>query len=223
MALPLTHTAPCNDGALRWPLFVITLLILTATTLLGGCQILPLKPAAPTQIESRSWPEHLQQLSQLEDWRVRGKIGYQSKQDAGSAYVDWIQSRDSFHITLSGPLGQGTTIISGNAQGARLDSNKEGTHFAESPEQLLIEHTGLALPVSDMYLWIKGMPSSRNEEKLLLSSHNTLESLQQGEWKIQYSNYQPHLGNLLPTRIKIAGQNVKITLVVKEWATLPED
>lgn len=203
--------------------FTLTLGMLLLTLTLGGCQIFTLTPAPTVPLEQRTWADHLLHLGHLEDWRIRGKIGYQSQQDSGSAYVDWVQSRDSFHITLTGPLGQGTTIISGNAQGAKLESNKDGVHFAESPEQLLLDHTGFALPVSDMYHWIKGMPSSSNNEKITLSTENTLQQLQQGDWVIDYSNYQPHLDNLLPTRIKIKGRDLKITLVVKEWAPLPED
>lgn len=200
-----------------------TLVLLLLTIALGGCQIFTWAPAPMVPLEKRTWADHLYHLGQLEDWRIRGKIGYQSKQESGSAYVDWVQSRDSFHITLTGPLGQGTTIISGNAQGAKLESNKEGIHYAESPEQLLMDHTGFALPVSDMYHWIKGMPSSSNNEKVALSPENTLQQLQQGDWQIDYTNFQPHLNNLLPTRIKIKGRALKITLVIKEWAPLPEE
>lgn len=212
----LFRQPPSVLPAVRWWL-------LTLTVLLGGCQIFTISPTPTTPLEKRTWADHLLHLGQLEDWHIKGKIGYQGKEDSGSAYVDWVQSRDSFHITLTGPLGQGTTIISGNAQGARLESNKDGVHHAESPEQLLRAHTGFALPVSDMYHWIKGMPSSRSDEKITLSADNTLQQLQQGEWIIDYANYQPHLDNLLPTRIKLKGRDVKITLVVKEWSPLPED
>lgn len=221
-AFPLRRHTSTTQHRHR-PITFARLAVLALTLLVGGCQIFTLTPAAPVPLEKRSWAEHLDHLAKLEDWRIRGKIGYQSKQDSGSAYVDWVQSRDSFHITLTGPLGQGTTVISGNAQGARLDSNKDGTFYADSPEKLLLDHTGVALPVSEMYHWIKGMPSASNDETVTLGSDNTLQHLQQGDWAIDYANYQPHLDNLLPTRIKIKGRNVKITLVVKEWEPLPDE
>lgn len=202
---------------------LLTWATLALTLVLSGCQIMPTPPAPPADLEKRSWPEQLQALTQLEDWRIRGKIGYVGKDDSGSAYIDWIQSRDSFHITLTGPLGQGTTIISGNAQGARLESNSEGTFQASSPEELLQNHTGISLPVSDMYHWVKGMPSVRDDQAISLGAHNTLTQLKQGEWIIDYSEYQAHLGNLLPTRMKLRGKDVRITLVIKAWEPLPED
>ncbi len=206
------------------PLQSLLLWLLTALSVaLSGCQILPMHPAPTTPVESRSWPEQLEHLGALEDWRIRGKIGYVGKDDSGSAYIDWVQSRDSFHITLSGPLGQGTTIISGNAQGARLDSNSEGTFHASSPEELLANHTGMTLPVSEMYHWVKGMPTATSNQKIALTENNTLARLEQGAWIIDYSGYQPHLGNLLPTRMKLRGHDVKITLVIKAWENLPED
>ena len=200
---------------------VITVLCLL---MLSACQIPFLSTNTPEQpLEARDWPEHLKHLGQLEDWRLRGKIGYHSSEDGGSAYIDWLQSRDSFHITLTGPLGQGTTIISGNAQGAKLESVKSGTHLAPSPEQLLYEHTGITLPVSQMLYWVKGMPSPAQEEKFTLNPQNTLNTLAQQQWQLNYSEYQVALGNLLPTRIKMKGDDIKVTLVVKSWENLPEE
>lgn len=216
-----THTQSLPTA--RIPAGLVRALSFCLLLLMGGCQILPLKQGPTEPLIENSWSDHLKHLSELQDWRIQGKIGYVGKKDSGSAYIDWIQSRDSFHITLTGPLGQGTTIISGNAQGARLESNKDGTFFANSPEELLLEHTGFALPVSQMYLWIKGMPSSVSDEKVVIGERYTLQQLQQGKWTIDYADYQPNLGNMLPSRIKIKGTDVKITLAIKEWELLPED
>lgn len=222
MMIPLLHTRH-QRHTLQAHRSVFLWMFAAATLILSGCQILPMRSTPLADISKRTWSEQLEQLTHLEDWRIRGKIGYIGKDDSGSAYIDWIQSRDSFHITLTGPLGQGTTIISGNSQGARLDSNSEGTFYAGSPEELLADHTGLSLPVSEMYQWVKGMPSTSDSQKITLTENNTLARLQQGDWTIDYSDYEPQLGNLLPTRMKLRGNNVKITLVIKAWETLPED
>ncbi|CBL45437.1 Outer membrane lipoprotein [gamma proteobacterium HdN1] len=188
---------------------------------LSGCQILPTRPTPAPSATETSWNEHLVALHKLQDWRMRGKIGYVGAKDSGSAYIDWVQSRDSFHITLTGPLGQGATIIEGNAQGARLHSNRGETFVAESPEQLLLEHTGIELPVSQLYLWIKGMPSASNQERLTVSDEHTLLRLQQNQWTLTYSNYQHQLGTLLPTRIRLQGPEMRLTLIAKEWTHAP--
>lgn len=218
------NTYPTKSASIDCTAISAGVRILTALLVIfiAGCQILPLKKSDTGSVaEARDWQEQLKHLSQLEDWRIRGKIGYQSKEEAGSAYIDWVQSRDSFHITLSGPLGQGTTIISGNAQGAKIESSRSGVHLADSPEQLLFEHTGLSLPVSDMLYWIKGMPSPSQQENLMLTPQNTLASLHQNQWQISYEGYEANLANWLPTRIKIRSQDVKVTLVVKSWENLP--
>ena len=70
----------------------------------------------------------------MDEWHIKGKIGIKQGDEGGSAYLDWIQSQDSFHITLSGPLGQGTTIISGNTSVAQ-SANSNVRFIAKTPKQ----------------------------------------------------------------------------------------
>ena len=43
------------------------------------------------------------------------------------------------------------------------------------------------------------------------------QSLEQDGWDVQYLGYIEEDGYTLPSRIKLAGRDLKITLVVKDW------
>jgi outer membrane lipoprotein LolB len=129
---------------------------------------------------------------------------------------------DSFHIRLSGPLGTGTTIISGNDTGAKLESSSEGTFIAESPEQLLCEHTGWYLPLHNLLYWIKGLPEPRLPAVTEFDERGYLSRLVQGPWQLDFDRYQSSLDVTLPHKIKIYNEDLKVTLVIKQWATIEE-
>jgi len=155
----------------------------------------------------------------MREWQIRGKIGVRTATDGGSAYLDWSQSFDSFYILLSGPLGQGSTIISGNPSGARLE-NSDGTFVSDSPENLVMEHTGWQIPINQLLYWVKGIPAPSGDIQMTRNALGTLDTLQQDGWKLEFDRYGNALDSLLPQRIKIQKDDLKVTLIIKEWLPL---
>lgn len=164
----------------------------------------------------------MRSLALLQEWQLKGKIGVRTRDDGGSAYLDWSQSLDSFYIVLSGPLGQGTTIVSGNPTGARLEQS-DGVFIAESPDQLVLDHTGWEIPINHLLYWVKGMPAPGTEPALSHNALGTLATLQQDDWTLQFDQYSPELGTLLPHKIRIQKGELKVTLIIKAWLPLPEE
>lgn len=198
------------------------LILLMSLSAMSGCTIWYPKSSTPTDPESGqtvNWVEHVRQLSLMQEWQIRGKIGVRTEDDGGSAYLDWSQSFDSFYILLSGPFGQGSTIISGNPTGARLE-NTEGTWLSESPEKLVQEHTGWQIPIQHLLYWVKGIPAPRGEAQTTFNPLGTLSTLEQDGWSLQFDRYGNAMGALLPQRIKIHKDNLKVTLIIKEWIPL---
>ena len=188
----------------------------------AGCNTMPPAPPIPPET-TINWVEHVRHLTELKDWHIQGKIGVKTVSDGGSAYLDWLQTNDSFHITLSGPLGQGTTTISGNESGARLESASQGAHISESPEQLLYDHTGWYIPLGNLLYWIKGLPEPKTPYSETRTPQGLISTLNQGPWSLSFSQYATHLGHPLPSKIKIQSQDLKVTLAIKSWAPLLRD
>lgn len=211
---------PFTTGSRSLWTAAVLLLLLNST----GCithRALETAPDAPAQ-QKIDWVQHVRQLTLLTEWQLEGKIGIRQQDDGGSAYINWTQAEDSFHIRLSGPLGTGTTIISGNDTGARLESASEGTFIAESPEQLLYEHTGWYLPLHNLLYWVKGLPEPRLPAVTEFDERGYLSSLVQGPWKLDFYRYDQALNVTLPHKIKIHNQDLKVTLVIKAWNPLNE-
>lgn len=202
-----------------------TLAIMLASLVIAGCQIWQTSHEMPPPKADQpklDWVEHVRTLTLMQEWQIRGKIGVRTTEDGGSAYLDWSQSFDSFYIMLSGPLGQGSTIVSGNPYGARLE-NGDGTFISDSPEQLVLEHTGWNIPIHQLLYWIKGIPAPYGKSEPTYNEYGALKTLQQNQWNLEFDRYGEAMGTLLPQKIKISKDDLKVTLIIKEWLPLPSN
>ena len=202
-----------------------TLAILFASLVMTGCQIWQTSHELPSPKADQpklDWVEHVRTLTLMQEWQIRGKIGVRTADDGGSAYLDWSQSFDSFYILLSGPLGQGSTIVSGNPYGARLE-NGDGTFISDSPEQLVLEHTGWNIPIHQLLYWVKGIPAPYGKSEPTYNAYGALKTLQQNQWNLEFDRYGEAMGTLLPQKIKITKGDLKVTLIIKEWLPLPSN
>lgn len=195
-------------------------LLLLSVLLCGACTVTPLEPSIQPPHNPSN---HAHRLAQLVHWSAKGKVGIKQNNDGGSAYMEWVQRDHNATITLSGPLGQGTTRIHVSPQATRLHTSKDEVFEADSPEALLYQHTGWRLPISSMKHWIKGLPDPNYPAAAERDEQGLLRSLRQGPWVIAYKNYRTTGTYSLPTKLKISTQSthqladLRITVVVKQW------
>ena len=151
------------------------------------------------------------------DWYdTKSSNGEFIRQD--SQFRRWVGSEG----LPAGPLGQGSTIISGNPFGARLQ-NAEGDFISESPEQLVLDHTGWEIPINHLLYWIKGIPAPFGQPTITYNQHGTVDTMEQDGWALKYDRYGVALNQTLPQRIKISKNGLKVTLVIKQWLPLTSE
>ena len=83
---------------------------------------------------------------------------------------------------------------------------------AKSTEQLRLD-----LPVSNLLWWIRGLPAPESRSRITLDSESHLAQLEQDGWKVEYQRYVEQNGYALPERLKLYGQDLEVTLVIKDW------
>ncbi|WP_417779689.1 lipoprotein insertase outer membrane protein LolB [Stutzerimonas xanthomarina] len=193
------------------------LLIPTLTLLLTGCAGLGPQESVEGPGNAEDWKTHKAHVSEVDGWQISGKIGIQAPQDSGSGTLFWLQRQDYFDIRLSGPLGRGATRLTGRPDAVTLEVAGQGRFEADSPEALVESQLGWQLPVSHLLYWVRGLPAPDSRSRIALDPNGRLASLQQDGWDVQYLNYTEEDGYPLPNRIKLAGRDLKITLVVKDW------
>ncbi|WP_020412552.1 lipoprotein insertase outer membrane protein LolB [Microbulbifer variabilis] len=196
------------------------LLVATLALLVSACagQKAKEQPAADTPQETATPTS----VAQLKQWTIKGKLGVRSPADNGSANLTWQQSgAQNFRIHLSGPLGAGTTVISGSAGGVSLVRGDEAPVVARNAAQLTEQILGWPLPASEMFYWVRGLPAPGPRGAERHNDQGLLQSLQQSGWTLSFSDYRQNGPFTLPTRIKAqtnaAAGPVNVTLVIKDW------
>ncbi|MEL7561466.1 lipoprotein insertase outer membrane protein LolB [Stutzerimonas chloritidismutans] len=193
------------------------LLISTFALLLAGCAGLGPQETVEGPGNAEDWKTHKARISEIDGWQISGKIGIQAPQDSGSGTLFWLQRQGYFDIRLSGPLGRGATRLTGRPDAVALEVAGQGRFEADSPEALVESQLGWQLPVSHLLYWVRGLPAPDSRSRIALDPNGRLASLQQDGWDVQYLSYTEENGYPLPNRIKLAGRDLKITLVVKDW------
>lgn len=193
------------------------LLAPTLAVLLAGCAGLASQETVEGPGNAQDWKTHKAQISEIDGWQINGKIGIRAPQDSGSGTLFWLQRQDYFDIRLSGPLGRGATRLTGRPDAVALEVAGQGRFEAESPEALVESQLGWQLPVSNLLWWIRGLPAPDSRSHVELDGNGRLAHLQQDGWDVQYLDYSDENGFALPSRIKLAGRDLQITLVVKDW------
>ncbi|WP_419419528.1 lipoprotein insertase outer membrane protein LolB [Legionella sp. D16C41] len=151
-------------------------------------------------------------------WNLSGALAVRSQNKASTASINWYQrGAGSYQIRLFGPLGSGTIMI---AKRGGVITLQDGAKVARSSnaEQLLLQQTGIRLPVSSLYYWVRGLPAPGGVQSAQRDSGNRLLLLRQGGYTIQYLGYRSVGKTVLPTHIRLQGNGVFIKLVINHWS-----
>jgi outer membrane lipoprotein LolB len=154
-------------------------------------------------------------------WSATGKFSVKmldadGQKKGGSAYFVWQQNADSYRITLTGPLGQGRTILLGTENGVILENTQVGHLESDSPESLFEQAFGWTAPVSYLKSWLEGQSATANAD-LIYNENGHLQSVLEGVWQADFKNYRYVNTELLPQKLIITGPNLSMTVLVSEW------
>jgi len=157
------------------------------------------------------------EIGQINHWRIKGKLGFKSTTQSGSATINWQQHEGDYTITLSGPLVSGRVVIIGNHQIAEMLSGDK--IFRYSPQQLAMQLTGLPLPIDFLSSWVKGLPSTDDKtlQNFVTNPNGRATSFQQHNWQLSFSDYRFTDRGYLPRKIigQLGEQSFK--LVIAQW------
>ncbi|MEE4751025.1 lipoprotein insertase outer membrane protein LolB [Pseudomonas alliivorans] len=198
-------------------MFLRHVVVFSLIALLAGCAGLTSRESVQGKGDSAQWREHKQQLSSLDGWQINGKVGIRAPKDSGSGTLFWLQRQDYYDIRLSGPLGRGAARLTGRPGAVALEVANQGRYEAKTPEELLQDQLGWRLPVSYLVWWVRGLPAPDSKSQVTLDSDSRLASLDQDGWRVEYLSYVEQNGYWLPERVKLHGQDLDVTLVIKDW------
>ena len=184
---------------------------------LAGCATVREQPALLNQ--PISWQERSMMLAQLHNWNISAIMAIQTHTgtEGGTANLKWQQYNQNYNLLLYGPLGADAVKITGQPGHVSLETADGKKFTAATPELLLAQQTGWRLPVSDLYYWIRGLPTKGPSSAMQFDLSHRLTHLDQAGWTIDFLRYSTVNQMDLPTKLTLATKDIKVKIIINQW------
>jgi outer membrane lipoprotein LolB len=173
--------------------------------MLSACTTAPVEPEVHY---SRLAREH---LYKLERWSFEGRLALTGKNDSWSASINWGHKPDNEKIKLSGPLGQGATVIQLSGDLVTIDRGGGREQSSTQPEAFINQQLGMFVPVRSLRYWVVGLPAPTS------SFVETANGFSQAGWLIEYKQMERVDAQTMPHKITVTNEQVKLKLVIDQW------
>lgn len=189
-----------------------SLLMFGVLLLLAACATTRQTPT-PVAIPATTWDDRVAALQALEQWSYAGRVAVAVGTQGWQASLDWRQQGPVTEAHLAGPLGVGATVLKLTPEGLSVNGGQSG---AEALVQLQ-DRLGFDLPLAMLRYWVLGVPAPGEPSALVQNSAGRAQELQQAGWTIAYDRYLPVGGDVLPTRLALTRDTVRVRIIVDHW------
>ena len=190
---------------------VIRLWLILGLACLSGCSSLTTRPPVSglSQAGSSLMPPGF--------WRMEGRIGIQSSQEAWSAHIVWIHERDQDRLLIHGPLHQGLVSIVLRQGLMYIHEGRGEGELSRDPEQSLRQRLGFSVPLYSLRYWLMGLPDPHDTYTDSVDTKQPAAGFDQAGWSVRVEDYTAVAAYRLPGKMKIQGKELKLKLVVDHW------
>lgn len=204
-AYAAARSIPVLPG-LSWPALAAVFL------LAAGCATTP-KPSGPgTAIPA--------DLSELDRWQARGKLGVSGPENGGSGSFEWRQSGDRSDVDIRGPVGIGGVHLEMRGAGETPDltlQTSDGRKLeSDAAWSELQSRLGASVPAGNLRFWMLGV-AAPGEHRWHEANEHGVVTLEQGGWRIDYQRYTDEFGARVPMRMTATSGDARVRIVIDRW------
>lgn len=206
-----------------------TLWALACACVLAACATRPpavpapeaLAPADQAQAEALQ-AGRVQALAGITAWSLDGRASITRGNRGGSGRLEWRQDGAAFVVELAAPVTRQGWRLSVDAGGALLEGLDGGPRSGPDGQVLLLEATGLDVPVAALGAWLRGLAAdgpAHGPARLAYGPDLLPARLEQAGWTIDFRAWHPPAAGLpaLPRRIDASRADAGVRLVVDRW------
>lgn len=166
------------------------------------------------------WKVHRLQVAQLQNWKITGRVGLYTNDEAWPGDLIWQQQGSQYDLRIIAPLGAGNMRVYSVEGGVLLESSSNPVpYFSAQPETLLKQQFGWEIPVRHLRYWMTGIPSPLVSFRgpVDLNAQGYLNSLKQSGWLVSFQRYKKFAGYALPVKVLLERQDLSIKIVIRKW------
>ena len=163
------------------------------------------------------WDARQAELQKASSWQMNGRAAVAVGTQGWQATLDWREQPGSAELHLAGPLGIGAQVITQTAAGISIN----GSRSSDAALAQLQDRLGFELPIEHLKFWLLGVPDPHAEFELTRNAEDRAQHLSQAGWSIDYDRYQPANGDVLPGRVVLTRDEVRVRIVADRWTLNP--
>ncbi|HMA98440.1 MAG TPA: lipoprotein insertase outer membrane protein LolB [Wenzhouxiangella sp.] len=184
---------------------------LTVVMLLSACATREQRVQGDWLQERQLWFE------QNPDWRVRGRLSVSDGEQGGQMSFDWRGQGAQHDLRLRSVVGGKQWRLMFNEESALIQGSDVGLVRADHPDILVSEIVGWPIPVSQLSMWLRGLPASQTDE-VLFAEDGTMTMVSAGDWSLEYVRYeQSDDGPLMPERVEALSPPYRVRMILRTW------
>jgi len=182
-------------------------LILFYCAALAACAAQKVAPPSAT------WEQRLKDLQHATVWQLDGRAAVAVGTQGWQATLNWRQDNSFAELHLSGPFGIGALVVRQGPDGLALN----GAPPSDAVLSQLKDRMGFEPPLDDLRFWLLGVPDPGAAYEVVRNDQDRAQQLTQDGWKIVYDRYLPIGGDLLPARLVLSRDAVRVRIVIDHW------
>jgi len=183
-------------------------------TLAAGCRTPP--PTLPPS--SVPWEQRRPQLQARAHFELKGRVAVAAANEGFNANLRWTQDGTRSQLMFEGPLGVGGTQITATGDELSLVTSRGERVDNAAAHAELAARLGFDPPLSSLRYWVLGVPDpAQPATEALDQSEQRLTGLTQEGWQVDYQRYVIAGGELLPARLTLQRDAVRVRLLVDDW------
>jgi outer membrane lipoprotein LolB len=156
--------------------------------------------------------------AQVDSFELNGRVNVRTERSAYPGRIRWQHAPQRDEVWLYSPLGSAVAHMRQDANGAMLATSDGKEYHAAHVTELARDVLGYELPLDGLQYWVRGLPSpTLDAVERQDDADGRPKQIKQGPWKVSYLGWEPAGANGLPSKLDLAGEGLRMRLVVDEW------
>lgn len=164
-----------------------------------------------------SWDQRFAELQRQGGWQMNGRVAVAVGTEGWQASLTWHEQGPNADVHLAGPFGVGAVVLHKSPAGVTLDGAPSGTDVIAQ----LQERLGFDLPLDRLRYWLLGAPDPDVAYELKRNDQDRVQQLTQTGWVLHYEQYIAVQGDVLPARVVLQRDDVRVRIAVDRWDLAP--
>jgi outer membrane lipoprotein LolB len=159
------------------------------------------------------WAQRLGELQNAAAWQLDGRAAVALGTQGWQATLNWREADNIAEVHLAGPFGIGALVLKQTPEGLSLNGAPPSDVVMSQTQEKL----GFDPPIDNLHYWLLGVPNPGSTYDVSRNERDRAKTLSQDGWSIAYDRYVPVAGDVLPARLVLSRDAVRVRIIVDHW------